>query len=165
MCVNGVPHQIGNRSSKRIANWLRMIAQLGIGIVHFLTISRWASHSNLRAASGDGNAARFFNSRRILSRPNRFSNAMSHRLLGRSNYPVALTYSLTSRAVPIFLLNTYIELVVYAEYEYHILRILLRWHGSITILDDYLRTLDQILTFAGRFDNLLEFHLCNIREL
>ena len=66
LCGNGVPHQIGNRSSKRIANWLRMIAQLGIGIVHFLTISRWASHSNLRAASGDGNAARWTNRIRIL---------------------------------------------------------------------------------------------------
>ena len=47
---------IGNRPSNRIANWLRIFAQLWIGAVHVLVMSRVASYSRLRAASPLGNA-------------------------------------------------------------------------------------------------------------
>jgi transposase len=46
--------QTENRPLKRIANWLRMCAQLGRGMVHFLAMSWWANQSILRTDSAVG---------------------------------------------------------------------------------------------------------------
>ncbi len=46
----------GNRPSNRIANWLRIFAQLKMGAVHFFVIPMVTSYSSFRAASPLGNA-------------------------------------------------------------------------------------------------------------
>ena len=51
---------VGNRPSKRIANWLRIRVQLCTGAVHFRVMSRFTKNNSLRAASPVGKAPLLF---------------------------------------------------------------------------------------------------------